>query len=246
MEQTDTLLNGNKIIQDTDSFMFGVDAVLLANFALKGVGAGDSIIDLGTGNGIIPLLMEKSCRASYFTGLEIQQKSAELANRSLELNGLGDKINIVQGDIKNVAQLFPKHNFNVVVSNPPYALVSQGKQNDKDEKSIARHEILCTLDDVVAAAEYLLHSHGRFFMIHRPERLAQIFAALYKYQLEPKRMRLIQPFENEEPNLVLIEARKDARPGLKNEPALIVRYNSGEQKGEYTKEFNSATNLNCF
>ena len=223
MEQTDTLLNGNKIIQDSAAFMFGIDAVQLAEFACRGVRAGDTVIDLGTGNGILPLLMEKACKASHFTGLEIQKKSADLAKRSVELNGLGDKIDIVQGDLKNAATLFPKHSFNVVVSNPPYALVSQGKQNLRDEKTIARHEVLCTVEDVVAAADYLLHTHGKFFMIHRPERLAQIFESLARHSLEPKQLQFIQPFPEEGANLVLIEARKNAQPGIKMLPTVNVR-----------------------
>ena len=159
--------------------MFGIDAVLLGEFACKGTRSGDMVIDLGTGNGILPLLMEKGCKASHFTGLEIQKKSVELARRSVELNGLTDKIEIVQGDLKNAGSLFSKHSFNVVVSNPPYALVSQGKQNLRNEKTIARHEVLCTLEDVVAAADYLLHTHGSFFMIHRPFRLPEIFEAYF-------------------------------------------------------------------
>lgn len=223
MEQTDTLLNGNKIIQDTDGFMFGTDAVLLAEFACKNTRRGDTVIDLGTGTGIIPLLMEKGCGADSFTGLEVQEKYASLAARSVALNSLENKIKIVQGDLKNAAELFPKHSFNVVVSNPPYALVSQGKQNLRDEKTIARHEVLCTIKDVVAAADYLLHTHGHFFMIHRPERLAQIFEALSHHALEPKQLQFIQPFPDEAANLVLIEARKNAQPGIKLLPTVNVR-----------------------
>ncbi len=223
MEQTFTLLNGNKIIQDTDGFMFGTDAVLLAEFACKNTKRGDSVIDLGTGTGIIPLLMEKGCGAVSFTGLEVQEKYASLAARSVALNSLEDKIKIVQGNLKNAAELFPKHSFNVVVSNPPYALVSQGKQNLRDEKTIARHEVLCTIQDVVAAADYLLHTHGHFFMIHRPERLAQIFESLARHSLQPKQLQFIQPFEDEGANLVLIEARKNAQPGIKMLPAVNVR-----------------------
>ena len=238
LEKIDGLQNGNRVIQDDGAFMFGIDAVLLAHFACGGVHAGENVIDLGTGNGIIPLLMEKACGASHFTGLEIQEKSAGLAVRSVKLNSLEQKIEIVNGDIKNVASLFAKHSFNVAVSNPPYALVEQGKTNAAEEKTIARHELLCTLEDVVAAADYLLHSHGRFFMIHRPERLSDIFASLARHKLEPKRLQLVEPFEGEAANLVLIESRKDARPGLKLEPTLVVRYKNGEHKGEYTKEIN--------
>lgn len=239
LEKIDGLQNGNRIIQDDGAFMFGIDAVLLAHFACGGVRAGENVIDLGTGNGIIPLLMEKACGASHFTGLEIQEKSAGLAVRSVKLNSLEQKIEIVNGDIKNVASLFAKHSFNVVVSNPPYmALDGRQAQNEKLEKSIARHELLCTLEDVVVAADYLLHSHGRFFMIHRPERLPEIFAGLLKHRLQPKRMQLIQPYADQAANLVLLEARKDARAGLKNLLPLVVRNNQGPQKGQYTKEIN--------
>ena len=224
MEQTDILLNGNKIIQDSDGFMFGVDAVLLAEFACSQVKKDETVIDLGTGTGIIPLMMEKNCGASAFTGLEIQKKYADMAQRSVELNGLSQKIKIVNGDIKSVNGLFARHSFNIVTCNPPY-MISDGTlvHNDSEEKTIARHEVLCTLEDVIAAAEFLLHSHGRFFMIHRPERLSQIFVTLAKYGLEPKRMKLVQPYQNEAPNLVMLEARKDARPGLKLESAAVVR-----------------------
>ena len=239
MIQTDVLKNGNEILQDSEGFMFGLDAVLLSHFAAGQVRRGESVIDLGSGNGIIPLLMEKACGVSHFTGLEIQEKQVELARQSLGLNGLEEKVTIVQGDIKKVPELFAKHSFNVVVSNPPYmALDGRQAQNEKIEKSIARHELLCTLEDVVAAADYLLHSHGRFFMIHRPERLSDIFVSLARHKLEPKRLQLVEPFEGEAANLVLIESRKDARPGLKLEPTLVVRYKNGEHKGEYTKEIN--------
>lgn len=251
MEQIDTLKNGYKIIQDTECFMFGIDAVLLADFVrfdnsgnsgskndetVRGscgsIKRNDKIIDLGTGNGIIPLLLSGFYPANCFTGLEIQQGSAELAKRSVALNNLQDKITIIQGDIKNVAQLFPKHSFEIVTCNPPYSVVESGKQNPKDEKAIARHEVLCTLEDVVAAADFLLKPHGKFFMIHRPYRLAEIFGALYHHHLEPKRMRLVSPFAGEEPNLVLLEARKNAKPRLKLEPELAVY----ERAGEYTEE----------
>ena len=239
MIQTDVLKNGNKILQDSKGFMFGLDAVLLSHFAVGQVRRGESVIDLGTGNGIIPLLMEKACGASHFTGLEIQKKQVELARQSLGLNGLEEKITIVQGDIKKVPELFAKHSFKVVVSNPPYmALDGRQAQNEKLEKSIARHELLCTLEDVVAAADYLLHSHGRFFMIHRPERLPEIFAGLLNHRLQPKRMQLVQPYADQAANLVLLEARKDARAGLKNLLSLVVRNNQGPQKGQYTKEVN--------
>ncbi|MCR5188226.1 MAG: tRNA1(Val) (adenine(37)-N6)-methyltransferase [Treponema sp.] len=242
MEQIDTLLNGRKIIQDPQRFQFGIDAVLLANFAAKETRNNDKVIDLGTGTGIIPILMETSCKAAHFTGLEIQQESAQMATRSVELNQLSSKIQIVQGDIKSVSSIFPKHSFNVVTSNPPYMINEHGRQNDGDAKSIARHEVLCNFDDLVSAADYLLLPRGKFFLIHRPFRLPEIFITLKKYNFEAKRMRLVYPFVDKEPNMVLIEARKNARPELKIEPPLIVRYNQGPKKGLYTDEVEAIYN----
>ena len=239
MIQTDTLKNGYKIIQDSERFQFGIDAVLLADFAAGSVNKGDRIIDLGTGSGIIPLLMAKKVVSTgsttttpIFTGLEIQRDSADMAAQSMALNGLEKQIKIVCGDLKNAGDLFTRHSFNVVTCNPPYMIVQHGKGNESDAKSIARHELLCTLEDVVAAAEALLASHGKFFMIHRPFRLPEIFSALEKHKLEMKRMRLIQPFADKEPNMVLIEARKNAKRRLKIEPPLIVR----DDNGIYTAE----------
>ena len=232
MEQIDQLLNGYKIIQDPQRFQFGIDAVLLADFALAGTGFKDSVIDLGTGTGIIPLLMQGQRKACSFTGLEIQSGSAEMAARSVELNCLQERIRIVEGDVKKVSELFPKHSFNAVTSNPPYMINEHGHQNPGDAKAIARHEVLCTLEDVVAAADYLLLPHGKFFMIHRPFRLSEIFVILTKYKLEPKRMRLVLPHADEEPNLVLIEAVKGARPRITVEKPLIVR----NSNGSYTEE----------
>ena len=248
MLQTDTLKNGYKIIQDTKRFQFGIDAVLLADFAAREVKPGDSVIDLGTGTGIIPLLMAgrwKSTEGAFdtplrgtqapqvtFTGLEVQEASAEMAAQSVALNGLESRIKIVNGDLKNVGELFARHSFNVVTCNPPYMIDEHGRGNALDAKTIARHEVLCTLEDVVAAADSLLATHGRFFMIHRPFRLPEIFSALEKHNMEMKRMRLIHPFADKEPNMVLIEARKNAKRRLTIEPPLVVR----NDDGEYTDE----------
>ncbi len=238
MEQTDILKNGYKIIQDTDRFQFGIDAVLLADFAEKTVKAGERVLDLGTGTGIIPLLMAGENKGISLTGLEVQEASAEMAGRSVALNGLEDRIRIVQGDLRFVDGLFDKHSFNVVTCNPPYMIDSHGRGNELDAKTIARHEVLCTLEDVVAAADYLLATHGRFFMIHRPFRLPEIFEALAAHKLEPKRMRLIHPFADKEPNMVMIEARKNAKRRLTIEPPLVVRYDNGEYTAEITRIYN--------
>ena len=243
MEQTDTLKNGYKILQDTECFQFGIDAVLLADFADKSVKAGEKAIDLGTGTGIIPLLMAgrwlSACEAGVskppevtFTGLEVQEASAEMAGRSVALNGLEDRIKIQQGDLREVSRLFAPHSFNIVTCNPPYMIDTHGRANELDAKTIARHEVLCTLEDVVAAADYLLATHGKFFMIHRPFRLPEIFESLAAHKLEMKRMRLIQPFADKEPNMVMIEARKNAKRRLTIEPPLIVRNDDGVYTAE--------------
>ena len=244
MEETDTLKNGYKIIQDTKRFQFGIDAVLLADFAAKTLHEKESIIDLGTGTGIIPLLIAghslslSKGREPQITALEVQKDSADMAARSVALNGLENQIKIINGDLKNVARLFDKHSFNVVTCNPPYMIDDHGKGNQLDALTIARHEVLCTLEDVVAAADYLLATHGRFFMIHRPFRLPEIFESLAAHKLEPKRMRLIYPFADKEPNMVMIEARKNAKRRLTIEPPLVVR----NDDGEYTAEINDIYN----
>ena len=238
MEQIDTLKNGYKIIQDSERFQFGIDAVLLADFAGKGLKAGESVIDLGTGTGIIPLLMAKGCEAAAFTGLEIQKDSADMAARSVALNALEGRIRIINGDLKDAGKLFPRHSFNVVTCNPPYMIDAHGKGNELDALTIARHEVLCTLEDVVAAADSLLATHGRFFMIHRPFRLPEIFSSLEKHKMEMKRMRLVYPFAGKEPNLVLIEARKNAKRRLTIEPPLVVRNDDGEYSVEVQNIYN--------
>ena len=233
MEIVDTLKNGYKIIQDSERFKFGIDAVLLSHFAFEKIRNGENVIDLGTGNGIIPLLLTKS-RAKSLTGLEIQAENVDLAQRSVALNNLGDKIKIIQGDIKSVSENFAKHSFDVVVTNPPYMINKHGKQNPSDAKSIARHEILCNLEDIISAADYLLKPCGKFFMIHKPFRIPEIFNALINHKIEPKEMQLISPFLGKEPNLVLIEARKNGNPRLKIHENLIVY----DKPGIYTESIN--------
>lgn len=241
MEQTDTLLNGNKIIQDPERFMFGIDAVLLAHFAASGIKKNDSVIDFCTGNGIIPLLLESVTCTEKLSGLEVQSESAQMAVRSVELNQLENKITIIQGDLKETSKYFGRHSVEVVTVNPPYMINEHGRQNITDAKSIARHEVLCTLEDVVAAADYALKPHGKLFMIHRPFRLPEIFASLAKHGLEPKRMRMVSPSIGKEPNLVLIEARKNANARLKIEPELYVY----QKPGEYTQEVQNIYNSFC-
>ncbi len=212
--------NGYRIIQDTKRFCFGMDAVLLSGFARVKEGA--HILDLGTGTGIIPILLEAKTKAEHLTGLEIQEDSADMARRSVLLNGLEDKIDIVTGDIKEAESLFDAASFDVITCNPPYMIGKHGITNEGDAKAIARHEILCTLEDIVSRAAKLLKPGGNFFMVHRPFRLAEIMAVLQAYKLEPKRMQLVYPFVDKEPNMVLIEANRGGKPRLTVEKPLIV------------------------
>lgn len=232
MAVEETLLNGNKILQDPQKFMFGIDAVLLADFAAKGIRRKDKVMDLCTGTAIVPLLLDTISTASSITALEIQPESARMASESVALNNLESKIEVVEGDLKKVDELFPKHSFTVVTCNPPYMSANTGKQNPGEEKAIARHEILCNLEDVIKASDYLIKPDGSLYLIHRPNRLAEIFYYCRKYNLEPKVMQMVIPFENKEPTMVLIEARKNARPDLKVLHSLIVY----ESAGKYSKE----------
>lgn len=235
MEIVDTLKNGYKIIQNSVMFKFGIDAVLLSYFAFNQIRNNEKIIDLGTGNGIIPLLLAKS-RAKTITGLEIQKENVEIAKKSIALNQLENKINVIQGDIKLVSKDFPKHSFDSVLTNPPYMINNHGKQNPNDAKLIARHEVLCNLEDIISAADFLLKPNGKFFMIHKAFRLPEIFNSMINHKIEPKRMQMILPFVDKEANLVLIEGRKNGNPRLQIEKNLIVYEKSGTDKpGTYTK-----------
>ena len=218
------------IIQSPGRFCFGMDAVLLSGFARAG--AGNRVLDLGTGTGIIPILMEAKTQAEHFVGLEIQPDSADMAMRSVALNGLENKIEIVTGDIKEADKLFGAASFHVVTSNPPYMTEHHGLTNPEEPKAIARHELLCSLEDVIAQAAKLLVPGGNFYMVHRPFRLADIMVLLRKYHLEPKRMKLVYPFIDREPNMVLLEANRGGRPRLTVEKPLIVY----REPGVYTDE----------
>lgn len=212
--------NGYRIIQNPDKFCFGMDAVLLSGFAK--VKPGGEVLDLGTGTGIIPILLEAKTQAGHLTGLEIQEESADMARRSVALNGLSDKITIVTGDIKEADSLFKSASFDVITSNPPYMIEEHGLQNPESPKAIARHELLCTLEDVVGQAAKLLKPGGHFFMVHRPFRLAEIINTMTKYKLEPKRMQLVYPFVDKEPNMVLIEGVRGGNSRMTVEKPLII------------------------
>ena len=211
---------GYKIIQNTEKFCFGMDAVLLSSFAQ--VKEGENVLDMGTGTGIIPILLEAKTEGKHFTGLEIQSESAEMAGRSVALNNLCEKIDIVEGDIKEATKIFGKNIFNVVTVNPPYMNDLHGIKNPEMPKAIARHEVLCTLEDVVREASGVLKQNGRLYMVHRPHRLVEIIQAMKNYKLEPKRIRFVHPYEDKEANMVLIEALKGGKSMVKIEKPLIV------------------------
>lgn len=231
----DLQCKGYYIIQNPDMFCFGMDAVLLADFVTGRKNA--RAMDLGTGTGVIPILMEARDKAAHFTGLEIQNESADMALRSVMYNNLTDKIDIVCGDIKETDKLFERDSFDIVTSNPPYISGDKELLNAMEPKNIARHEILLSLEDVIKAAAYLLKVGGTFAMVHKPFRLAEIIRLLSEYHLEPKRIRMVQPYVDKEPNMVLIESAKGGKPMVKVEPALVV-YN---KDGSYTEEL-----LRCY
>lgn len=222
--------NGYKIIQNPKKFCFGMDAVLLSGFA--SVKPGEQVLDLGTGTGIIPILLEAKTQGRKFVGLEIQEESADMARRSVKWNHLEEKIEIVTGDVKDASKRFGASSFDVITTNPPYMTGQHGLTNALEAKTIARHEVLCTLDDVIRESAHILPERGRFYMVHRPFRLAEIFDRMKQYKIEPKRMRLVYPFVDKEPNMVLIEGIKGANPRITVDKPLIVY----QKQGVYTDE----------
>ena len=222
--------NGYKIIQNPEKFCFGMDAVLLSGFAK--VKPGEKVIDLGTGTGIIPILLVAKSKGEHFFGLEIQPESADMATRSVAYNGLQDKISIVTGDLKDAAKTFGASSFDVVTSNPPYMTKDHGLVNSGDAKTIARHEIYCNLEDLVTNTAKLLKPGGRCYFVHRPFRLVEILSLMSQYGIEPKRMQLVYPYVDKEPNMVLIEGLRGGKSRLTVEKPLIVY----ERPGVYTPE----------
>ncbi|WP_130836327.1 tRNA1(Val) (adenine(37)-N6)-methyltransferase [Lachnoclostridium sp. Marseille-P6806] len=222
--------NGLKIIQTPELFCFGMDAVLLSGFAAAA--PGDQVLDLGTGTGIIPLLMSARTQAARLVGLELQEESADMARRSVCLNGLEERITIVQGDICRADRLFASTSFDVVTSNPPYMIAAHGRSSMAAAKAIARHELCCTFADVARAAAGRLRPGGHFYLVHRPFRLAEIMVTLDGVGLTPKRLRMVHPYADREPNMFLMDCVRGGRHRLAVERPLVVY----ERPGIYTSE----------
>lgn len=230
-ERLDDLQTGGYyLIQDPERFCFGIDAVLLSSFAK--VKRGERALDLGTGTGVIPILLEAKNEGVFYGGLELQEASADMARRSVRYNDLEAKIEIKTGDIKEAAALYGAASFEVITVNPPYMIGNHGIKNGNEAKYIARHEVYCTLQDVLRESAKLLKDKGRFYMVHRPFRLPEIMAEMSRVHLEPKRMRLVHSRIDKEPSMVLIEGLKNGRPRMQVEPPLIVY----QENGSYTEE----------
>ncbi|HAG68691.1 MAG TPA: SAM-dependent methyltransferase [Lachnospiraceae bacterium] len=226
----DLQINGLFVIQNRKKFCFGIDAVLLGNYAV--VRAGENVLDIGTGTGVIPLLLSAKTEGRHFTGLEVLEESAKMAERSVRLNGLSDRIDIICGDICRAGEFIEAGSYNVITCNPPYMIYDHGLLNESREKAVARHEILCTFDDIAKQSARILKEGGRLYIIHRPFRLADIFESLRRYHLEPKRMRLVQSYADKEPSMVLMEAVKGGRARLNVERPLVIY----ESMNVYTRE----------
>ncbi|MDD6771726.1 MAG: tRNA1(Val) (adenine(37)-N6)-methyltransferase [Inconstantimicrobium porci] len=226
----DLQLNGINIIQKKKAFRFGIDAVLLANYA--NVKNNHTVIDLCTGTGIVPFIIAGKTKAKKVLGIEIQDEFVEMAHRSVEINNLQDRVDFMCADLKDTAVLKKLERADVVTVNPPYKLMNAGIKNATDKLTIARHEVLCNLENVIAASRILLKDNGRLYMVHRPERLADIFCLMRKYKIEPKRVQFVHPSAKKAPNIVLVEGQRDGGSFLKFEEPLYVY----DDKGCYTKE----------
>jgi tRNA1Val (adenine37-N6)-methyltransferase len=236
----DLQCKGLKIIQNKKWFCFGMDAVLLTNYC--DIRNNSKIVDLGTGTGIIPILLSGKRNYSKAYGIEIQPEVAEMAERSVKLNSLQEKIEILNIDLKDTLKYLDAGSFDAVISNPPYKLNNSGIINPDDKKAISRHEIKCTLEDVISTASHLLKQYGRFYMVHRPDRLADIICLLRKYRLEPKQIRFVHPKVKAKPNMVLIRASKNGNPELKFDPPLYIY----DDEGNYTEDVHEIYGLeNC-
>lgn len=237
-ERIDDLeINNLKIIQKKDGFCFGIDSVLLSDFA-KDIKRGSKVIDLGTGTGILSILLCVKTDLDIIIGVELQEEMAEMAKRSSQLNNLQDKFKIINSDIKDLKDLLPQNEFDAIIMNPPYMELNTGKINCNEKKLISRHEITASLEDFIKVSRDLLKDKGCIYMVHRPNRLIDVCSLLRKYKLEPKLLRLIYPKEESEANLFLIKAVKNGGKFLKVYKPLYIYKNNGEYTDEILKIYN--------
>lgn len=230
-------LNGIHVIQKKQGFRFGVDAVLLANFAK--VRKNSAVIDLCTGTGIVPFILAGKTSAKSITGIEIQEEFVEMANRSVEFNVLEDRLKFINMDLKDLTRLKKFQKVDVLTVNPPYKLKKSGIINLDDKNAIARHEICCTLEDVIIASRVLLKDNGRMYMVHRPDRLVDIVTLMRKHRIEPKRIRMVHPSVGKAPNIVLVEGQRDGGIFLKWDEPLYVHTEDGGYTEEIIEMYNS-------
>ena len=228
---------GLKIIQNMEGFCFGIDSVLLSDFA-KDIKNGATVIDIGTGNGIISILLSAKTELKKIYGIEVQEEVAELASRNAKLNNLEKKIEIINKNIKDIFDLLSPNTIDAIVTNPPYMKIGTGNINENEKKNISRHEIKCNLEDIISISSKLLKSKGEFYMVHRAERIVDIFYLLRKYKLEPKSVRFIQPKIDRSPNLVLIKSIKNAGENLKIDKPLVIYDSEGKYTDEVLKIYN--------
>lgn len=227
----DLQLNNLKIIQNKDGFCFGIDAVLLSDFA-KDIRNNSNVLDLGTGTGIVATLLCAKTNLSKIYGIDIQKDVCDMASRSIKLNNLEDKFEIINSNIKDLKNIFEEDYFDAIVSNPPYKKDNSGLKNEAETKLISRHEITASLEDFINISSNLLKNNGNIYMVHRPERLSDLFYLLKKYNLEPKKLRIVQSYVDSKPKLILVKATKNAKSFLNIEEPLII-YN---KDGSYTNE----------
>ncbi len=227
----DLQYKGLKLIQNKNGFCFGVDSVLLSDFA-KEIKNNSVVVDIGTGSGIVGLLLCKKTKLQKIYGVEIQEEVAEMAKRSVKLNGLEDKFEIVNCDINDIFEFLQANSIDSIVTNPPYKKANTGVQNVAEKQMISRHEVKCTLEDIIEKSAKLLKDRGEFYMVHRAERLVDIMCALRKYRLEPKIVRFVHSKQNEKPKLILVKAIKYANPFLKIDKPLVIF----EENGNCTEE----------
>lgn len=222
---------GLKIIQNKEGFCFGIDSVLLSDFA-KNIKKNAKVLDLGTGTGIIPTLLCRKTELSEIVGIEIQEEVAEMANRSIKLNNLEDKFHIINDNILNLNKYYEKDTFDVIVTNPPYKKNESGIKNEDEKKLISRHEIKATLEDFIKVSKDMLKDKGEMYIVHRPERLVDLLTLMRKYKIEPKKIRFVYSNVNSVSKLVLIKGVKNARPFLQLDKNLYIY----DEKGNYTDE----------